>query len=240
MVELSQKWISGKALTKTKVSSIMADDFFGILPIGVKDLTGKRSGKLTAMRYLEPFRGKSSKIEGHLWECRCDCGGVKSVKSGHINQQYVKSCGCLKYSHPEGYVSRPRIKDHPLYDVWVAMRNRCFNERNKDFKFYGGRGIKVEEPWKSSFWDFYEDVIGLWAPGLSIDRIEGSGNYCKSNCRFGTASTQANNTRRNIFVTLNGRKLTVMQWSREIGVSRCRIMGRISKGLSPEMVLLRD
>lgn len=215
----------------------MATAYSGTLPPKVKNLAGKRSGKLTIIRYLGSIKAEFSDNVRHSWECVCDCGNIIKANSNHLTTQGLKSCGCIKYSVPKGYASRPRLKDHPLYGTWTAMKSRCFNEKNKDYRLYGGRGITVEEPWRSSFSDFYEDMIGSWSDGLSIDRIDSNGNYCKSNCRFADDFAQANNTRRNVFLEFKGKRMSIAQWSREIGISRHRIMLRASKGLPLENVL---
>lgn len=55
------------------------------------DLTGQRFGKLTVIR-------KTEKRLHHyvLWECKCDCGNTKLVKSGHLTSGHVVSCGCKR------------------------------------------------------------------------------------------------------------------------------------------------
>lgn len=54
------------------------------------DLTGKRFGLLTVIKKTKDKSGKT------VWECRCDCGNIKYVTTGHLNAGSTKSCGCLQ------------------------------------------------------------------------------------------------------------------------------------------------
>lgn len=49
------------------------------------------------------------------------------------------------------------LSNDPLYKVWETMRDRCNNPNNDNFKWYGGRGIKVCEEW-NLFSNFYRDM----------------------------------------------------------------------------------
>lgn len=73
------------------------------------------------------------------------------------------------------------------------MRRRCNNPNMQHWNLYGGRGITVCERW-NSYENFLADM-GEAPAGLSLDRIDGNGNYEPSNCRWATALEQRHNRR---------------------------------------------
>lgn len=113
---------------------------------------------------------------------------------------------------------RPYTKQ-PWYSIYTGMKSRCFNENATNYKNYGGRGITVCEEWLNvgEFAKWCE--LSGYQKGLSLDRIDVNGNYEPSNCRWATPKQQANNTRRNIKITIDGVTKTLSEWADFAGIS---------------------
>jgi hypothetical protein len=77
------------------------------------------------------------------------------------------------------------------------MKSRCHNKNRKCYKYYGGRGIRVCEDWQI-YDNFIRDMLPTYKEGLTLDRIDNDGDYCKENCRWVTMKEQMSNTRINI------------------------------------------
>ena len=96
------------------------------------------------------------------------------------------------------YADSGPIKDCNLYSRWLGIKNRCYNVHFKQYKDYGGRGIKVCDEWLYNFKAFYDwSIENGYSPELQIDRINNDGNYEPNNCRWVTRKVNMNNTRRN-------------------------------------------
>lgn len=142
------------------------------------------------------------------------------------------------------YVS-PRTGEHgntykhgmlntPEYRAWHAMKVRCNNKNAPNYRLYGGRGIRVCESWNGSFETFFSDMGKRPSKYHQLDRIDNDGDYKPENCRWATATQQANNRRSNRLLTVRGKTKTVAEWSREVGVEADTIRKRLASGMSDE------
>jgi len=86
------------------------------------------------------------------------------------------------------------MSKEPIYSAWSQMRSRCDLETHKDYKYYGGRGIKVCEEW-SIFTNFYRDMGDKPSDSHSLDRIDNNSNYTPDNCIWTTHTNQMLNRR---------------------------------------------
>lgn len=191
------------------------------------DLVGKRFGSLVVIER----RGSDEKGQS-MWLVHCDCGTEKVVR-GHDLKGGVKSCGCSRRYNTGLY--KHGLSQTRLHGIWRSMKDRCYNERSQDYKFYGARGIKLCDEWKEDFIPFYEwSNDNGYKDGLTIDRIDVNGNYCPGNCRWVSMTVQANNRQTNKVFTHNGKTMTVAEWARETGIKYGDIQNRLNYGYSFE------
>jgi hypothetical protein len=122
-----------------------------------------------------------------------------------------------------------------FYSVWRNMMQRCLNQKHKDYKNYGGRGIKVCENWHK-YENFEDDVYEDYFYFLSekkekptLERVNNEDNYCKENCRWATIKEQSNNRRiRNgTGIEYFGEIKTIAEWARNYGMKPVTLKARI-------------
>lgn len=184
------------------------------------DISGERFGRLLAIE--ESGRNKIDR--SIMWECLCDCGNTKRVRSYNLISGSTKSCGCLRreLTIERGRKSKTthNLSRTPEYGVWRDMKQRCLNPNNKWYHRYGGRGISVCERWMKSFVYFYEDMGKRPGKEYSIERIDNDGNYEPTNCKWATDKEQGNNTcSTNVTYPYNGESLTRADVIERFGIS---------------------
>jgi hypothetical protein len=120
-----------------------------------------------------------------------------------------------------------------LLSIWRSMHNRCYNNNQKSYRNYGGRGVGVDERWhgKAGFEAFVRDM-GPRPIGASIERNDNDGNYSPDNCRWASKTEQAKNKRNNRWITANGETKHLADWARHLGCNPAAILARIQTGMS--------
>lgn len=159
------------------------------------DETGNKYGRLLVIK-----RDINNSHKNAFWLCECECGQIKVINGQSLRNGETKSCGCLQREKAKKTFSKLLTKHGmcgtKIYNVWKAMTKRCRDKNEADYKYYGGKGIKVCSSWLHSFKNFYKDMGDSYVEGLTLDRINPSGNYEPDNCRWATWSEQRNNQRR--------------------------------------------
>jgi len=165
------------------------------MPMKRLELEGQTFGRLTAVKFIKKSSQKS------FWLCRCACGNFVTVRTDSLTRGVTKSCGCYQSESVSKRMKEfPNSRTHgrsrsPVYRTWDGIIQHCTNPNTKGFKYWGGRGVKVCDKWKT-FEGFFEDM-GERPNGLTIHRINPFGNYEPSNCKWATYEEQNNNRRDN-------------------------------------------
>jgi len=157
------------------------------------------------------------------------CGTRKdgSIRYGKLCHSHSNESNRLKQLNeiitpekvPNNY-SRP-------FKIWCEMRRRVDKEDRPYYNFYGGKGVKYDERWKS-FKLFWEDMGETYSDILTLDRINANGDYTKENCRWADWVTQMNNRTYAHKLTYNGMTMGISEWSRATGIKRTTIKERIN------------
>ena len=191
-------------------------------------LVGQTFGKLKVIR--RAILGYSDVF----WRCECECGSgiIRYKKTSDLLKGLGNlSCGCQRQKH------KYELADLPLYIVFKAMKQRCYNPKNKDYPRYGGRGIYICDEWLKD-----PRLFISWAKskgykrGLEIDRSNNDGPYSPDNCRWVPRAMQNRNTSANIKLTVGGETHLCSEWARLLGLSKCRISDKLRESGEDECI----
>ncbi len=196
------------------------------------ETSGKTYGRLTIISDA-PSENRRRKVS-----CRCACGETKTILLLSILSGRTKSCGCLR----KEALNRKRVDgllfhQHPLYRTWLNMKRRCYYPKCKDYKYYGGKGIRIAPEWLDDFPKFVSDMGPKPTPKHSLDRISPADNYGPKTCRWATDAEQRNNMSSCIYITWGGATKTATQWAEHFGIKSGTVQKRIASGWDPVLAI---
>ena len=189
------------------------------------DLTGRRFGRLVVTHRCPERRGVAI-----VWACKCDCGSAVDVIGASLRNGNTRSCGCLLRDWCSESKSTHGLSQSAEYRIWGLMKDRCLNEKARQYADYGGRGITICDAWIDDFEAFMRDMGPRPSVRHSVERMNNDGGYGPDNCRWALPLDQGNNKRNNVFLEIDGERLTVSQWARRVGLRPNVIQKRLKRG----------
>ena len=167
---------------------------------------GDRFGILTVVQVIEQ-RTKSYCM------CYCDCNKdvifQRSVKN--LKESKNQNCGCQTKSKLIKRITKHGKVKSPYYTNWMHMRSRCNNPNDNNYKYYGGRGIKICEEW-NDFNEYSKWAEKTYEKGKTVHRINNDKGYSPDNCTWATNKEQANAKSTNHLLTAFGETKNISQW----------------------------
>jgi hypothetical protein len=150
---------------------------------------------------------------------------------GALRRGATQSCGCLHLERAKEHIAA-RNQTHglshtPEYEIWCGIIKRCCNPKNRSWKNYGGRGIKVCARWRESFGSFLADMGPRPSTTHSIERKDNDGDYEPENCVWATPAEQARNTRRTLTITHENVTQSLADWALAKGMKQETLYKRL-------------
>ena len=98
-----------------------------------EDLNGMRVGRLTVL----DFDHMDNHGMSH-WLCSCECGNTCVVRRDGLVSGKSKSCGCYQKDLTRDRMTTHKMSKTHLYNSWVSMKRRCYDETHETYNRYGG------------------------------------------------------------------------------------------------------
>ena len=154
--------------------------------------------------------------DGHtIYEGICTICGF--VKTGKFND--FKNTKICKHIGADGqYVKNTKWTNSRIGKIFKDIKQRCYNDSNKDYCWYGAKGIKICDEWLKDPKSFENWAIkNGYADDLTIDRIDENKNYCPDNCRWILNSVNAKYKSTTSYICVNGVIHSGNDWSKILG-----------------------
>lgn len=207
------------------------------------DLTGKRFGRLVVSERAERYKTNTGRRSTY-YICQCDCGKTTTVTANHLTTGHTWSCGCAHKEQEKAFctinLTHSRVRDRTpskSYRRRQQIKQRCYNEKDISYPYYGAKGVKMWDGWidnPAAFCEYVESLDGYDTEGSTIDRIDYTKDYEPGNLRWISLQEQQWNKSNNAWLTANGETRRVIEWAQALGVTRDTISQRIKRGWTPE------
>lgn len=216
------------------------------MPRYIEMSPGEKYGRLTVKEYVGNNKHRSA-----MWKCLCDCGKEIIVKGCQLRSGKTKSCGCfqkelasqnvMNYNKSTQYKPPSHtihgLRHTRIYQTWCRMKQRCNNQNSDNYKYYGGRGIKVCDEWNENFVSFYDwSMCHGYSDDLTIDRIDVNKGYNPDNCRWITQKEQMMNRRETVRLEYQGVIKTLKEWCKQYDFNYKLAHARYKKGWEFERI----
>lgn len=123
-----------------------------------KDLTGKKFGNLTAIKYT----GKSNSSGNAIWQCKCDCGNYCEVDSNNLTTLHTTSCGCINYSIGAKNIETILTENKIKFKAEYSIKEIYFTNKNNPARFDFAILDEKEQPIRFIEYDGIQHYVETW------------------------------------------------------------------------------
>lgn len=177
------------------------------------DIVGTRIGVVDIL-YECDFKHK----DGHkMYHVKCsECGWESDLRKSDITRMKK----CCHVGVGGNYINfKNSWENQRLRKIFSDMKQRCYNKNDKDYRWYGEKGISICDEWLNNTKLFEQWALNNgYRDGLTIDRIEEDKDYCPENCRWITNVQNSKYKSTTFMIEIDGEIHSGKDWSRKLGI----------------------
>lgn len=104
----------------------------------LKDLIGKKFGRLTVIKRSKDYISSSGKTKKTVWLCQCECGNQVEIEATSLQSGATQSCGCIGRSRGEYEIGKLLTNNNIPFQRQKKFNSCCFPDSHKlaSFDFY--------------------------------------------------------------------------------------------------------
>ena len=131
------------------------------------DLTGMKFGRLTVIEFSHQDKHKK-----RHWLCKCECGTIKTVQTGHLKSGKTTSCGCLNRE-----ITSKQMKDKWKDEAFKQKQSNRMKQQVQEFweneDFRQMQTNKMKDKWKDETFRHYQSTKGEIVTGNKNPNYKG-------------------------------------------------------------------
>lgn len=190
------------------------------------DIIGTRIGIYDILYECE----EKTKCNHKLYRVKCSkCGWETDMMKAQIDR--AKQCKHIGLGNVYASTTSDFNWDNQrLKCIFRHMKERCYLEDNKDYQWYGAKGIKICDEWlknPKSFADW--SMANGYNDNMTIDRKEENKDYCPDNCRWISLEDNAKYKSTTYLISANGEIHTGRDWANILGIGTNKINEYVRK-----------
>lgn len=182
-----------------------------------EDRIGKQYGDLKII-------GIDRTKKGRVYWCRCEvCGQESNYSLGELKEVHK----CNHVSRYGKYINWNMVwKNKRLGAIFRGMKRRCYSKNDKEYRFYGEKGIDICYEWLDDPHQFEDWALSHgYADDLTIDRIDSGKGYSPDNCRWISQQDNSRYKSTTSLIDVDGESHTGRDWAGILGLG-CNMINK--------------
>ncbi len=199
-----------------------------------KKIVGTKIGIYDVIEQLE----EKSNDRHKLYRIKCEvCGWETAIQSRHICRlsqkcNHINSAGQYIANNKKINWQNSRIKN-----IYQGLIQRCYNQKDESYRWYGAKGIKVCEEWINNPASFESWALkNGYKDNLTIDRINSDKDYCPDNCRWVSMVDNSKYKSTTSLITVNDIAHTGREWATILNLG-VNTINKMLRNYSQEQVI---